>query len=1812
VLCLAGLGRILIAPASPDRYGCNALKKQNPVRMKLCVLVLMGLGAVTPAFAAVAEGITSLAITQASPYLIASDSLTNAPGTDRDAVQVRTVVQWSNDAVLPSPRVTEYQLQLLDGSTPVSLFNEAGVPGTVYRFTNSVSVPGALGGGRLSRTNVFSLKPAEALQPLTDYRVRLQLGVGGISRNNSSNTPPRQFWHFTNLVSGDAALNVLGTVESSVWKKTYAIDSIGGEQTFQVTNRFQLVRYDDFNAPQAAGNVPVRLSWRLLDTNGAAVATSPSSTNFTVSMLNFQSSSPREPHDQTFARTISFRPRQQLDSVSNRYRLEVTLSLTNVAGQAATEFPALTTSATRLRHLSGTLRFGDVTATLTNLIGEPVALPTPSPADYLNLNLDGRAVLNGAPERDFDLAGPRLLLLRADGDASLAGGSLIVPAQSGGDYFTNGNFRIRRHTVTVSPGGATADLRFFLPAGFGLSTNYGATRTLESQFVFQDVGLNDALEPRTNLVHAGFFVASTESKPMLIFGERLTWSRTAHRFTLTPRAEQPVWGARLLDEAFLGAVSNSLASASLAIKRANDGYYRAIDGFDGNITLTASAQGVAQLSYIATFKSGSFHPHFPAGPAIVWTNGGRQEVDNNSVTPGVDSRLEGVLGITQSYLGSCAGCDDAATTNSLSLTLSNRVLNFTRDGGLIGMRQPGAEPIQNLSWGFSPETGAFAHRANAVSDRSFHMPGHFLRGVDDTSEGGNSPGVLHLTGVAATNLAVIERPLTSGYNEVGRTDYAGINIRSPAAGSGVGRDTITGTPVDFSRSRRSKYYVRPSGVAGIHEAVPGSFSSTLTLAGYPFTFDNYGLSFLNSLNVDSRTEGSVRVPFPANITLPFEELRLTCAGGLKSAELTVAGTYRHLEYWNADIQPQSMRFEGKPGAECDPTESYLVLGVQAHASHVSQPLAGILGFFPNGSLIPPAFNLPGVDSRFELPSQFRFAGPQGSGDWILTPVAPAYFTTNELALATNGYLSIAGKLNVPFFEDMKVHLHSGARTNGAGTGEIFLAGGWPAAGQGGSFGWEQAGKHYFNDEGFDASNRGFPAGISMSTYHGGDSEAYRARAKRNWLEVVDFDYPLSWDPVLRQFQTWRPVTSSLLLLTAEHQLTHLDPKQAILDIGQRYEGLPVVSLTHLLVDENGGGSGASSALRQAVGDTAFTGITNGLAAADTLLSDNPTRLVDRLIAAGVDAVVDNLMTSLNAEWDEHKNLPPIEREAFRNVALTKVNDHFLGDHGISDTIERRLRYLGNPQLGGQLFTALGGEVKRVEEGMKGTADSFGGGASGAASIRRLVALSAPQFTESVAGPEVEAALTENASSFQQLRSLMLKAHSTAASYVPGLAAVNSEWADELEVMWSASALRLEAAAASASDAVQDELGSYNYRLDDPFAGNGSAQLRARIRAEIANHLAAEPAVAELRQSIKHRLFDANSAYRSAANSVFAQYNTIARNLISRSLVQVDNNFAPGLDTLSAFFEVSRLQGHAEIQDESLRQLRLDGRFKLKVPEDMVFNAYLEIKELNSENTPEECLYDGGEATEVKFGATDVELDWISDGLRADVGTKITLVDGSPRGIAGSLQTRGPLDFAGFVIEQVGFALAFGEEENYIAANARVRLGRSSEIAGGVFFGKACDITPLTIAVISVSPYLLTAVNPEEIFGEAPFTGGFVYAEGMFPVFSLGCILEVRMIAGAGSWYFVDGPRFGGIIKAGISGTVLCALTASGDITMIGARQGLELPSLDLSSLGQSSPMRFVGMAHVEGCIGIWPFEVCIDGSTSVKYTEGGGWDADEP
>src|SRR6185436_3065778 len=115
-------------------------------------------------------------------------------------------------------------------------------------------------------------------------------------------------------------------------------------------------------------------------------------------------------------------------------------------------------------------------------------------------------------------------------------------------------------------------------------------------------------------------------------------------------------------------------------------------------------------------------------------------------------------------------------------------------------------------------------------------------------------------------------------------------------------------------------------------AVFGSFPPTAVLYGYQIQFSNFGLAFLDSQNVDSRTEGSIHIPSPSNFDQNFKKLLFTCLGALDKAEVPggEAGLMKILEYWQADFTVQAIDF--KSDAACDPGVGYLVLGVGAWAS----------------------------------------------------------------------------------------------------------------------------------------------------------------------------------------------------------------------------------------------------------------------------------------------------------------------------------------------------------------------------------------------------------------------------------------------------------------------------------------------------------------------------------------------------------------------------------------------------------------------------------------------------------------------------------------------------------------------------------------------------------------------------------------------------------------------------------------------------------------------------------------------------------------
>ena len=109
---------------------------------------------------------------------------------------------------------------------------------------------------------------------------------------------------------------------------------------------------------------------------------------------------------------------------------------------------------------------------------------------------------------------------------------------------------------------------------------------------------------------------------------------------------------------------------------------------------------------------------------------------------------------------------------------------------------------------------------------------------------------------------------------------------------------------------------------------------------------------------------------------------------------------------------------------------------------ITEALHGSLGFKTNGNLVTIADGIAdGVDSRFPVPGQLSL---QGAGGTIfpLSIASDGYFNNWETPnRPASGFFNLAGKVRVPFFTDIKTHLH--VTPISTSLAQIDIMGGWP-------------------------------------------------------------------------------------------------------------------------------------------------------------------------------------------------------------------------------------------------------------------------------------------------------------------------------------------------------------------------------------------------------------------------------------------------------------------------------------------------------------------------------------------------------------------------------------------------------------------------------------------------------------------------------------------------------------------------------------------------------------------------------------------------
>jgi predicted nucleic acid-binding Zn-ribbon protein len=376
------------------------------------------------------------------------------------------------------------------------------------------------------------------------------------------------------------------------------------------------------------------------------------------------------------------------------------------------------------------------------------------------------------------------------------------------------------------------------------------------------------------------------------------------------------------------------------------------------------------------------------------------------------------------------------------------------------------------------------------------------------------------------------------------------------------------------------------------------------------------------------------------------------------------------------------------------------------------------------------------------------------------------------------------------------------------------------------------------------------------------------------------------------------------------------------------------------------------------------------------------------------------------------------------------------------------------------------------------------------------------------------------------------------------------------------------------------------RLDDL-----AIEWRSRIEQEIRDAFYATELVADIQEAVKERLFDLQASFNEAVDSAFAALNDAIREALSDVLAELDTSINNTLGSFGDKLGAGSLTGYARINRDSLEELRIDGAFELDVPDPLSLNAYLIVKSLDSDG-PEACSGAAGAmTTEVTIGTTDMAIGLTGlggDGVHADMSVKFGLNStGVPVSMGGAFEmTSGTISFETFEIYKLAADVMFGSTENYLAAAIGLRFGEY-DVAGGVFLGKSCDLDPLKM----IDPLVAEVVPTSTI------TGIYAYGEATFPIYGTGtCFFNISAKAGAGVFYFQEGPTYGGRMTLGVYGEALCAVEVGAEISLAGSKSG--------------DSYNFAGHGRVYGQAGKCPLCVKANFQVDFKYTDAAGWDVD--
>ena len=1604
-------------------------------------------------------------------------------------------------------------------------------------------------------------------------------------------------WVGSTAFLGDGTSAIYTTLGAVQWSRQFAVKTIPAQRGFAATAPFWVRRLDDFGAPGGTTSVSISLSNALQSTLlSAPVPLINNITQFNVSLSPYLAAVP-----QALAGGVVQSPLldveptagTQLDSVNDSFQLGVTETDSVNGGPSSTQ-DAITLPPTPLLHFDGNLLFGLLVTSFTSISNSPArGTPTGGGVGTVLAVNNNSGYVVASPNHTYGDGTPISVVLLSSGDAVSSNTvTLNAPAT---DIGTIQNISFSRSNESLTPTGAVATADVLMPLGFsfGISpTNHETFNLIPLGRIVLDANLNPTNSAFVFNLHASLFSVE-ETLPYWFASSNLSWQVTSGQIILNLNASSAF--VRQQEDDLLQSQTN-LVDVTTTNRVSNDGYFRGAAPAGSQLIVTADTNGVAQVNVQLALNPPELRPHFPYsgrnGGAQIPTGNGLLILSNSLIAAGSFLNVTGAVPVSYgrdcTYVG-CTSAQAGPATLNFTATGSSQ-LGFTPDGGLLAY---GSVPATPLQWGYTP-SGNFAQTAGLVSSGAYCMAGTFLNASQTTLGDSQRAAVILFSGFGdASNPAYFERPGLASYND-GFANYPGLNFRSPAQGLSYLAQTSVGP---YPLNPVSKYYVRFGGVNGIHQA--SSFPSTLSLYGYSFTFTDYGLSYLDGQNWQSVTAGAISFPpQPAGFTQGFDRMKLTCRGDLSSANIPSGGGTKHLAYWNVDFTPQSIDFHPTNDDTCGTSPRFLVLGVQTKLPFIPQAFHAALGFKTNGNLVCPRDNVANVDSRFQVPAQLSLQGP-GTTMFTLSTANEGYFNNWETpgapALGT-GFYNLAGKISVPFFTDIKVHLH--VTPVNATTSQIDIMGGWPAADStAADLGWTESGSNYFNEVKFDPHSDGWPPGLAIADYINSKSTQFRPRAQRDWIEVATFDYPLEYNNVLHNFEGFQDAKVILPVIDVNSRLKELAPGKVDFDFAQDLSlQLPQIKVLDFVNDALNGNIGPllsiSNAVRSALGQTFDA---TGLNELSQTLREDAQTFFNPVLDSALDMTVTAANPAMNALYNSIAALPQTNQAAFLSSVYQLVT-------GSTNALKPAIQSING--AAGQANSVIG-KLDQTLTDVQNTVGLFnrilekdGSGNRHVVRtiIEKLVNDQGPAlgFIASLGDDVVNPLLGDLDDSLNEIQSDLQDVNNQLTAVHAQLSGVSGGFNQALgTALNDANGLNQFIQTAGAN--LTNYLAGVVTPAGDYFTANPAAA-QAAMRKQFETAFLSSTLPGNYQTTFRQFLSDKDFALNQLMSTLFDEINRTIRNSLSSAISGAQDGVLQNMKgggLLSGSLLAAKIRGAPTFDGDSLRDIHLDAAVQMNLPDAMNFTAYMDIMELDSQSVPLDCIPAGAPAAEITLGAKDVPLEWAglspSPGskLALDVEARWTMQSGAVLGIGGAFNIHGKVDFQGCTVTDIGATLAIGQIENYFAAKAAgsvLILGIPVDVQAGVFAGHACTLAPLTFIDPDASVILHDPMGFSGVYVE--YGGGLSLSEILFR--SSSCLLDIEANTTT-AIYYEGGPRFGtigGRQKMGVDVSLLCVVSGHVDWSVF-----MQLMYGQLT-LGAS--------ADVCGSIGDCPF--CVSGCKGITVT----------